>query len=94
MNINIVDVLRFHTCIFESILHHKLSTQTLRMRSSDMMSISTHTSTNHLSIYLSTTSLCMLQLLKNQTASTLSHDESIATGTERTACLFWLIITS
>ena len=34
----------------------------------------------------------MLQLLKNQTAGTLTHDETITAGAERTTGFLWLII--
>ena len=68
VNVDVVDILRFHLSILQSVLHNQLSTQTLRMRSSDVVSVSAHTSTYHLSVDLSTTSLSMLELFQNQTA--------------------------
>ena len=91
--IDIVNILRLHACILQRILHDELGTQSFRMRSSDVVSIGTHAGTNHLSINLCTTGLGMLQFLKNQTACTFGHDETIAAGTERTTGLLGLIVT-
>ena len=84
MNVDIVNILRFQVSVSKCALHHQLGTQTLRMRSSDVMSISAHTFTHHLSIDLSTASLGMLQLLEDKTASTFTHHETIAASAERT----------
>ena len=92
MYINVVNILRLHTSILKCILHHELGTQTFGVRSGDVMCVSTHAGTNHLSIDLCTTSLGMLQLLKNETTGTLAHDETIAAGAERTAGLLGLIV--
>ena len=91
--VDVVDILRLHIGILQCVLHHEFSAQTLRMRSSDVVSISAHTSTYHLSIDLSTTSLSVLQLLENQATRTLGHDESVAASAERTAGLLGLVVT-
>ena len=46
MYVDVVDVLRLHASILQGVLHHELCTQALRMRSGDMVCISTHTSTH------------------------------------------------
>ena len=93
MYVDVVDVLRLHASILQGVLHHELCTQTLRMRSGDMVCISTHASTYHLSINLCTTSFCVLQFLENQATRTLGHDESVAASAERTAGLLGLVVT-
>ena len=93
MNIDVVNILRLQSSVLQGVLHHELGTQTLRVRSGDVMGIGTHTSTYHLTIDLRTTSFGMLQLLENQAAGTLTHDETVTAGTERTTCLLGLVIT-
>ena len=93
MHVDVVDVLRFHASILQRVLHDEFGTQSLRMRGCDVVSVSTHARTNHFCVNLGTTSLGMLQFLKDKTASTLAHDETIAAGTERTAGLLRLVIT-
>ena len=92
MNIDIVDLIGVHASILKCVLHHELSSESLGMRSSDVVSVSTHACTYHLSIDLGATSLSVLKLLKDQTSCTLAHDESVATSAERTTGLLWLII--
>ena len=94
MHIDVIDILRLQSCILQGILHHEFSTQTFRMRSRDVISVSTHTGSHHLCIDLCTASLGVLQFFENQTTGTLGHDETVAACAEGAACLFGFVIAS
>ena len=93
VNIDVIDILRFQTGILQGTLHHEFGTQSLGMRSRDVISVGTHTGTHHFGIDLGTASLGMLQLFENQTARTFAHDETVAAGAEGAAGLFGFVIT-
>ena len=78
VNIDVVDVLGFHTCILQRVLHDELCTQALRMRGCDVVSICAHAGTNHFGIDLGTASLSVLQFFENQASGTFGHDKSVA----------------
>ena len=92
VHIDVVDVLGLHAGILQGVLHHQLGTQSLGMGGGDVVSVGTHAGTYHLGVDLRTASLGMLQLLEDETAGTLGHDESVARGAERTAGLLGLVI--
>ena len=80
--VDIVDILWSQPRIVQSILHHQASSETLWVRSRDMVSICTHACTDHFGIYLGSASLGVLKLLKYQAGTTLSHHEAVATCAE------------
>ena len=83
MYVDIVDVLWCHASVLESILHHETCTETLRMRSGDVVCVGTHALAHHLGVDLGATRLGVLQFLKDKASSTFTHDESVA------ACAEW-----
>ena len=85
MYVDIVDILRLHSSIFEGSIHYECCTETFWVSSSEVISIGRHTATDNLSIYLGTTSLCMLKFLKHKAARAFAHDETIAACAEWTA---------
>ena len=84
MYIDIVDILRLQTSVLECVLHHENSTESLGVRSCDVMCVGTHALAHHLGIDLCATSLSVLEFLKDEASSTLAHDESVARCAERT----------
>ena len=83
MNIDVVNILWLQVGILKGALHNEFCTETFRMRSCDVISIGTLAFAYHLCINLRTTSLGVLQFLKNQATGTLAHDKSVA------ACAEW-----
>ena len=59
-----------------------------------MVSVATHSLADHLGIDLGATRLGVFQLFEDKTSGTFGHDESVAAGAERPACLFGLIVAS
>ena len=84
MNVDVVDILGLQTGVVKGALHHELGTQTLRVRGGDVVSVGTHALANHLGVDLCTTGLGVLQLLKDEAACALAHDETVAACAERT----------
>ena len=84
MNIDVVNVLWLQTCVAERCFHNELCTKTLWMGCCDVESVSTFTVAYHLSIDFRSTCLGMLEFLKDETTSALSHYKSVAACAERT----------
>ena len=82
VNVDIVDVLGLEVGIGQGTLHHELGTQSLGVGGGDVVGVGAHALANHLSVDLGTTCLGVLQFLKDETAGTLAHDESVAAGAE------------
>lgn len=83
VNIDVVNIFRFHACIFQSIHHNQSGSQTFRMRSSDMMCVSRSSHASQFCIDFSTAGFCMFQFFQNQTSGSFTHDETV------TACTEW-----
>jgi len=94
MNIDIIDVFRFHSCIFKGIVHYQFCAQSFRMRSSQVVSVSRHSAATYFSIDVSSTSQCMFQFFENETCSTFTHYETIARAAERTRSVLWIVVAS
>ena len=90
--IDIVDILGLQTRIFKSGFHNELGAQSLGVRCGDMICVGAFALAYHLSIYLGTTGLGMLQLLEYETAGALAHHKSITAGAERTRSVLRVVV--
>ena len=84
MNIDIINIFRFHTRILQCILHGQTCTQSFRVSSRQVISIGRHSATYYFGINLSTTSKRMFQLFQYQATGTFTHHKSITARTKRT----------
>ena len=92
MHIDVVDVFGLEFSILECALHHEACTQTFGVRSGEVVSVCTHSSTCQFAINLSTTSLSVFEFFEDEDTSTFTHHETIAAGTEWAASACGIII--
>ena len=83
MNIDVVDIFWLQFCIFQSVLHNQLCSQTFWVRSGKMVSISAHANASNAGKDLCATLLSVRKAFENEHASTFTDNEAIAVNVER-----------
>ena len=92
VNVDVVNVLGLHLCVFQSVEHHELGAETLGMGGRDVVCVGTHAGTGHLGVDLGTASFGVLQLLQDERHCALTHHETVARSAEGTRSALGIVI--
>ena len=83
--VDVVNVFRLHSGIFECILHNECGTESFGVRCSDVVCIGAHSHAGKFAVDLCTAGLGMFKFLKDEHTCTFAHDEAVAAGAEGAA---------
>ena len=92
MHVDVVDVFRFHFCVFESVAHHEFCAQTLRVGCSEVISVCRHTATGNLSIDVGAAGESVFQFLKDKASRAFTHNEAVARAAEWAGSVLRIVV--
>src|SRR5581483_8103296 len=93
MGIDVVNIFRYHTSVFQRYVHYVFSTQSFGVRGCYMMRVGGGSTAGYFAINLSAAAQGMFQFFYHQYAGAFAHNKTIAVFIIRAAGRFRIIVT-
>ena len=92
VHVDVVDVLRLHAGILESVLHREDGAETFGVGGGEVVSVGAHAAAGHFGVNLSSAGKCVLEFFKDEHGRAFAHHESVAALREGARCGFGRVV--